>query len=476
MSKSLLSKLVYMALASTCVAASTQAAYAAKELEPGSPAAVLCYTLAADPDDPQTVAFYPGVKDSALTSASTAACSIASQADPSNPQIRYLFGRASLAQKSYSSALVEFEAAATAGYGAAERALGNMYWQGRGVTRDEAQAIEHFSRAAELGEPQGLVAAIRDKVTNGASLDAVLALLQKAALSGSTEAWKMIGQLYMENPGDVASSDVEHALMLGFALDSPEASLELGRLYDRSGDAAAALAIYTQRVAKNDPAAMWEMSLRTEGDVSAQWLLAAANREQPDAMYALALAYKDGQKGVTADRAAYLDWLNRAALADNASAMIDLGFVALDEKPYDYTAAKKWFEKAISQRADKRAYLGLAYIYDRGAGVDEDDRLATEQYTSAIEAGDTAYGYFYRARILDKTDAPDAAANAAADLMSASADGPVAASAMAGFREFSKATRVAVQELLTAGGFYSGKIDGVFGPRAIQGFNDHLAK
>lgn len=124
---------------------------------------------------------------------------------------------------------------------------------------------------------------------------------------------------------------------------------------------------------------------------------------------------------------------------------------------------------------DVDAYLALASIYDRGRGTDVDRAKAYYYYSSAIGAGDVKTAYFYRALISDSYGPLISADKAAADLMAASADGPVAKAAAAGLREFSKNTKIAVQELLAADGHYDGKIDGVFGPKAIAGFAAHLA-
>jgi peptidoglycan hydrolase-like protein with peptidoglycan-binding domain len=51
--------------------------------------------------------------------------------------------------------------------------------------------------------------------------------------------------------------------------------------------------------------------------------------------------------------------------------------------------------------------------------------------------------------------------------------GPIADSVANGLKEFSVATRQAVQAMLAASGHYSGKVDGLFGPGTIRAFQDH---
>jgi uncharacterized protein len=60
----------------------------------------------------------------------------------------------------YAAAFQEFFSAAQQGDGQAAHALGLMYLTGRGVDRDNSQAIEWYRKAAELGfgqapPPQG---------------------------------------------------------------------------------------------------------------------------------------------------------------------------------------------------------------------------------------------------------------------------------------------------------------------------------
>jgi TPR repeat protein len=51
----------------------------------------------------------------------------------------------------YAAAYQEFLSAAEQGSGSAAHALGLMYLSGKGVARDNAQAVEWYRKAAELG-------------------------------------------------------------------------------------------------------------------------------------------------------------------------------------------------------------------------------------------------------------------------------------------------------------------------------------
>lgn len=442
---------------------------------PGNPAAVLCYSLAADPDDPQTNAVYAGVATGSISRAAVAACAIASQSEPDNYQIGYLLGRAQFDEGNLEAAKAAFESAALAGYGSAERALGDLYWSGKGVERSEQIAFEHYERAADLGEPAGLIGAIRRKIDSGTDAAELLDAIENAGLNGAADAWNILGGLSIAGPEGPVADDVELALMRGFAAEIAEAGVELGRLYDRRGDDTAALEIYGRLVAADNADAMWEMSRHMTGEVAEEWVEAAAARGQPSAMYAMAAGYRDGAGGRAADREAYLEWLQKAAEADELEAIVEIATVRLGERPANYAEAGAWFQKAAA-REDVRAYLGLAHILERGyEGVKPDAAAAYEWYSRAIAAGERTEAYFRRARLLDRAGDSQSIDKAAADLMAAGAGGPVAASARAGFREFTRETRAAVQQLLAAAGHYTGKVDGVFGPKAIAAFDAHLA-
>lgn len=450
---------------------------AAVELPPpGSPAAVLCYRLAADPDDPQTSSIYEGVAAGEISHAAVAACMIASQAEPENYQISYLLGRALQDDGNYIGARVAFQSAADQDYPSAERALGDLYWYGRGISRNEADAFDHYARAADLGEPAGLLAAIQRKSATGGTVQDLLGAIEKAGLNGAPEAWTILGKLLVAEPVNPVSREAELALMNGFAVQIVEAGIELGRLYDRQNDRDAASVIFAQLAVAGNAEAMWEMSRHTEGETSDQWMAAAARAGQPEAMYVLAQAFKNGTNGQTADKDSYLSLLDQAAQAENLEAMIEVANLRLAQKPADYASAAALFQKA-ALRKDVRAYAALARLLEQGYGdVKPNVDKAYNLYTSAIAAGEKEQAHFYRARIEDQPGARYSIHKAAADLMAASGAGPVGDSARAGFREFSRETRSLLQEFLTATGDYTGKIDGVFGPRTIAAFEQHLTK
>lgn len=437
-----------------------------------NPAADLCYTLALDPDDPEMPDGYDGVAEVDLSEAAIAACTVASKNDPDTAQLHYLLARANLAQGVYAAALAEFQIAAGNGYASAERQLGEMYATGRGVDQNNDLALQHFEKANDLGQPAGLVGAVKTMIAKGGDFNQSLALLEKAGLAGSQEAWDILGQLDADNPGTLPPTNVEAALMNGLAKNDDQASLELARFYDREGNEAAMFAVYSQLTARNNATAMLEMSQHTADQESLMWLQRAADLGEPDAMYELALAYKDGSYGLLVDDTSSSDWLVKAAEAENVGAMTDLGYVNLNDEPFDYEAARAWFEVA-ADKGSVGAILGLAYIYEDGYGVDIDLAKAVDYYTAAIAAGETEYAHFYRAQIEDQPGPLHSSDKAAADLIAAGATGPVAAAAEGRFAEFSLATRQKVQELLAQSGHYTGQLDGVFGPQTIRAFQAH---
>lgn len=430
-------------------------------------ASVLCYTLAADPADKQKPAAYAGVPSASVTDAAVTACGVATQSEPENVQLQYLYGRANLALGYFSVALPELTKAADKGYAAAERALGNIYAEGLGVARDANMALEHYIKANDLGDPTGLVGALARMIDNQVITPEVANLLLKAGLAGSGAAWSMLGELDSNRVESIPRSAIENALMLGLAAGSDTAGVELGRFYERHDNPTAVAAVFEMMAKRGSREAMLALSERASGTEKLTLLQKAADLGEPKAMYVLAKAYKDGTDGVAADQEAYRSWLLKAAQGRYTSAMADLGYEFFNGNPPDYEAARNWFEKA-ADRGNARASLGLAYIYEAGNGVPVDLKEALDHYTAAIEAGEGMYARFYRSRIEDRAGPLYAPEASATDLLAANPKGPAGDAAAAGLTGYSAGTLKALQQKLLASGHYKGKVDGDPGPGTLR--------
>ncbi|WP_421759899.1 hypothetical protein [Devosia sp.] len=430
-------------------------------------AAVLCYTLAADPQDRQRPDGYPGVPAASVTDAAVTACDVAQQTEPDNEQLVYLYGRANLALGYYSAAIVELTKAAAGGYAAAELALGNVHAQGLGVARDAQAALLHYEEASDLGDPTGLVDALSQSIDANEITPETATLLLKAGLAGSRQAWSLLGRLDAEYPETVPHGQIEQALMKGVAAGSNTAGVELGRFYSRHGNATADAAVFDLMAKRGSREAMLALSERTSGAERLTWLKKSADLGEPKAMYDLALDYKTGTAELAADQSAYRDWLRRAARADYVSAMTDLGYEFLYGEAKDYDSARNWFELA-DDKGSSGAALGLAYIYEAGNGVPADADKAIGYYTAAIDGGESIYARYYRSRLEDKAGKLYAPEASATDLLLSDPAGPAGDAATAGLAEYSKETLKVLQQKLADAGHYKGKVDGDPGPGTLR--------
>lgn len=112
-----------------------------------------CDLLAANPVDPARipgtgVAFSEIVVQKALR-----ACFDAVGSKPGEARFRYQLARVMSAATLDEEAIIEFRVAAKLAYPMAHQSIAIAYREGRGVTRNEGQAISHYRRAIELGVP-----------------------------------------------------------------------------------------------------------------------------------------------------------------------------------------------------------------------------------------------------------------------------------------------------------------------------------
>lgn len=430
-------------------------------------ASVLCSTLASDPDDQLRAKDYAGVPRASTTEAAVTACDVALRAEPANIQLRYLYGRANLALGYYSVALSQLKQAAEGGYASAELSLGTMYEEGLGAARDQHAALTHFERASDLGDPSGLVNALRRYINADDVLPEMPDLLLKAGLAGSDEAWSMLNEIDKSHSDRFSGYDTEQALMQGLAAGRVEAGVELGRYYNRHDNATAARAVFELMAVRENREAMMALADLATGADRLGWLEKAARLGEPKAMYNLALDYKDGADGIAADPAAYENWLALSAQAGYLDAMTTLGYELLYSDPADYEGARSWFELAV-EKGSSGAALGLAYIYEAGNGVPADADKAMGYYTAAIDGGEGTYAHFYRSLLEDQAGPHYAPGASATDLLLSDPTGPAGDAAKAGLADYSKETLRVLQQKLADAGHYKGKLDGDPGPGTLR--------
>ena len=121
-----------------------------------------------------------------------------------------------------------------------------------------------------------------------------------------------------------------------------------------------------------------------------EWYRKAAEAGEATAMCNLGYAYEYGKGGLTKDEAKAVEWYQKAAEAGNAVAMSNLGNCYEYGKgglTKDEAKAVEWYQKA-AEAGDVGAMcnLGIYYEYSKGGGT-KDEAKAVEWYQKAAEAG-----------------------------------------------------------------------------------------
>jgi TPR repeat protein len=215
---------------------------------------VLCDRLAADPTDPDKPADVKGTRDIAQSDIATAIkfCRIASAA---SRRALYELGRAYAANQQLPEAISAYRKAADKGSTSAMVELGVLLATGSGVPKDQAQARKLFERAAEAGNPRGVINLGALSEGSSAPPDPVKAraLLLRAAETNS-EAQYQLGLMTADGIGGPKDDVAARALFEKAAAQGHPGALERMGAFALSGrggpqDSSAAKAYYEQAAA-----------------------------------------------------------------------------------------------------------------------------------------------------------------------------------------------------------------------------------
>lgn len=211
----------------------------------------------------------------------------------------------------------------------AQYALGTMYAEGSGVSKDYSEAMKWFRKSAEQGDPYGQYG---------------------------------LGRVYADGLG--TSKDYSEAakwFRKSAEQGIPQAQYALGAMY---ADGA---------------------SLSRDWSEAAKWFRKAAEQRDPQAQRALGTLYGSGN-GVSQDYAEAMKWYRKAAAQDFADAQWRVGgmYVKGEGVPKDYIEAEKWFRMAASQ-GDPHGQLWLGRLYSEGWGVNKNISEAAKWYKLAVD-------------------------------------------------------------------------------------------
>lgn len=294
--------------------------------------------------------------------------------------------------------------------------LGAGYFYGKGVPKDEDEAARWYRKSADLGNGKGMVS-LGDCLAsgNGAAKNEAEALVwyRKAANAGNSEGMCRLGLCLISGSG--VSRD-EHEAVKWFQtsanLGNPEGMWRLGLacLFGTGvpKDERVALEWYRKSADAGNSDAMCRLGAcfaygtgvtKNEAE-AAKWYRKAAEFENSEGMWRLGLACLFGT-GVTEDKHDAVKWFRQASEAGNPDGMWRLGLCFYDGNGVvknDQEAAV-WYRKA----ADTGNAVGMWRLGDclaRGNGVTKNDKEAATWYRKAAEAGNpegmTRLGDFFR--------------------------------------------------------------------------------
>ncbi|HLH89363.1 MAG TPA: tetratricopeptide repeat protein [Xanthobacteraceae bacterium] len=235
------------------------AAIAALELAPAARAQtadeILCDQIAADPADPDKPADIRGVAAIAPTDIAKAIkfCRIASAR---SRRATYELGRAYAANQQMADAIAAWRKAADRGSTSAMVELGVLLVSGAGGERDRAKAQELFTRAAEAGNPRGVLNLLALAASGGPPFDPAQAraLLARAAQSGSAEAEFQLGVMLASGTGGPQDDVAARAMFEKAAAQNHADALQWMGVFAQAGrggpqDSAAAKSYYERAAA-----------------------------------------------------------------------------------------------------------------------------------------------------------------------------------------------------------------------------------
>ncbi len=152
----------------------------------------------------------------------------------------------------------------------------------------------------------------------------------------------------------------------------------------------------TNAASRGDREAQFKIGARFLSDGGAQadpataarWLARAADQGHTESQFVLASLYERGA-GVPKDEAQARALYRMAASAGHVRAMHNLGvLLSAQDTPQDYEEAARWFMSAAAAGLTDSQF-NLALLYERGLGLEQDNRKAYFWYQVASLAGDT---------------------------------------------------------------------------------------
>ena len=312
--------------------------------------------------------------------------------------------------KCYVEALECWTKAGEEGNSAAMYYIGNLYYNGYGVSKNDETAAEWYKKAAERGSYDAMKnLSIMYSNGWGVPKDAEAAdMWHRKALEN--------GYGYLtNNRGIISNNEVDIELIKRAEEGNPMAMNSLGSSYEHGlgvpQDYMQAAYWYQRAAESGDEFApdnlgrLYEEGLGVPQDsaladywysIAVEKYLELAEQGYPygDIMLNLSYMYAYG-KGVEQSAEKEMYWLQKSAEAGSIPGMISLADNYLHGDMTDYEKAIFWYSKA-SDAGSIEGMINLAYIYKDGLFVEQNNEKALEYYNLAFEISkESAEAYIY---------------------------------------------------------------------------------
>ena len=358
------------------------------------------------------------------------------QAIVGDPVIDGLRGRHAWLADDFEAALAAYRRAADAGYPAGLHWLGYCHASGKGVPRDEAQAVRHYTAAARADYAPAQTG-LGGSLLHGKGIvrdrEAAFAWLGRAAAQGHPEGAAVHALCLTRGVGVAADPEKGMANTRRAAwLGSPVAQFGLGLMLTEAGDAEGvdwlrcAASAGEVRAQLHLARSLDEGRLvRRDGREALKWYALAAGQGEVEAQLAMGRARRNGAGGMRRNLGEAAEWFRKAADQGNDEARTWWGMMLLDGTgvardgeaglalirraaengfaqaqyllglclysgaggvPEDPAEAFKWFEAAAAQKVlPARIFVGFCYY--QGRGVAEDRAAAFRNFEQAAAEG-----------------------------------------------------------------------------------------
>ena len=283
--------------------------------------------------------------------------------------------------KDYTKAVEWYRKSAEQGHAGAQYNLGRMYENGRGVSQDYAKAAEWYRKSAEQEDADAQYNLGKMYYNGrGVSQDNAKAVewYRKSAERGNADAQCNLGYMYSNGLG-VSQDKVKAVEWYRKSAEQGNAVAQynLGIMYENgrgvSQDNAKAAEWYRKSAEQGNVTAQYNLGymyhdgrgVSRDHAKAVEWYRKSAEQGNADAQYALGYMYENG-RGVSQDHAKAVEWYQKAAEQDHGGAQCQLGGMYLYRK--DYTKAVKWLLR-VAMRGNPDAQLQLGIMFKKGLGV-----------------------------------------------------------------------------------------------------------